>query len=46
MTNGYDVQLIATCISALICALWIYKTDGKDGGLGWFILSLLFIWGG
>ena len=35
---------IATVASALVCGLLIHKTEG-DSGIGWFIASLMIIWG-
>jgi hypothetical protein len=35
---------MATIASAIICGFLIYTTNGEHG-IGWFIVSLLFIWG-
>jgi hypothetical protein len=34
---------LATIGSAIICGVLIYVTKGAHG-IGWFIVSLLFIW--
>jgi hypothetical protein len=34
---------LATVGAAIICAMLIHETHGEHG-IGWFILSLCFIW--
>ena len=41
--DKYTAQAIATTASAALCALVAWKTEGASG-VGWFIVSLLFIW--
>lgn len=36
-------KLLATLISALVCTYLMYTTKGEHG-IGWFIISLMFIW--
>lgn len=43
-TDEYKYKALATVASALLCGFLIYVTKGKHGA-GWFILSLIFIWG-
>ena len=37
-------QGLATLVSALICGYLLHVTNG-DHGIGWFLVSLSFIWG-
>lgn len=34
---------LATIGAAIACAAWMHHTDGESG-IGWFLVSLLFIW--
>lgn len=36
-------QGLATIASAIVCGVLIYVTKGESG-IGWFVLSLVFIW--
>lgn len=36
-------KTIATLIAACICGYMMYLTKG-EGGIGWFIVALMFIW--
>ena len=41
--KNYWPSAFATLVSAGICGLLLYWTHGEHG-IGWFIVSLLFIW--
>lgn len=39
----YIGKCLATIASAMICSYLLYLSKGEHG-IGWFIVSLLFIW--
>jgi hypothetical protein len=43
MKTEYLGKALATCVSALICTYLLQLTNGEHG-IGWFIVSLMFIW--